>query len=59
MKVPIGGRVLAIRDTDEATKTAHVFGAGIYAGDEIPPTGIIKELELRNPKIVLDSGEVV
>ena len=54
----------------EAIVSANVlevklFGYGVYQGDEIPPLGIIgpfgemNQFGIRNPKIQLDSGEVV
>ena len=61
MKADIGDRVGAIVSLkgDEAV----MFGYGVYAGgDEIPPPGIIgpfNEYGITNPKILLDSGEIV
>lgn len=65
-----GSRVGAIRDAN--SEIVNLFGYGVYSGEEIPPDnimspfGLYKELKERlkektptNPKIVLDSGEIV
>jgi hypothetical protein len=46
--------------------TIHLFGYGVYVGDEIPPdeggssmTTMLHEDGMTNPKIVLDGGDVV
>ena len=50
---------------DADDRQVRVFGYGEYAGDEIPPEGvsldldILAEVKCPNPKIVLDSGQVV
>ena len=59
---PAGSRVYAIRDADP--EVIHWFGPGTYVGDEVPPSeapgfGGLTDLPWPNPKIVLDSGEVV
>ena len=62
-KHEIGERVGAISHTKKGT--AYFFGYGTYDGDEVPPPGIqimgveLYEMELTNPKIILDSGDVV
>lgn len=59
----VGDRIGAMRSADG--KTAHIFGYGVYAGDEIPPAGVfmmgieMRELNCPNPKLVLDNGDVV
>lgn len=62
MDYEIGTRVLAIRNTDDAT--VYAYGYGTYVGDEVPPTDdedvILFFREFGgNPKIVLDNGDVV
>jgi len=54
MKKP-GSRVVALRNT--ISDVAYVYGFGVYVGDEPFPTGWM--VGIPNPKIVLDSGEVV
>ena len=60
-----GIRVLAIRNTDPDTGTAYLFGEGVYEGDFSPEEAagglaeICREAEMNNPRIRLDSGEVV
>jgi hypothetical protein len=62
----IGTRVLAVSHSDETT--LYIFGEGVYMGDERPPDGTPGFLNdgsrpyppgYTNPKILLDSGEVV
>lgn len=61
-----GERVYAIRDMDEATKTVHLYGYGVYEGDYLPegagdvgiPT-LVKESGMDNPRIRLDNGKIV
>ena len=59
----IGTRVGAILSADD--REVRLFGYGVYQGDEIPPEGtgglgsLIRECGHKNPKIVLDSGEIV
>lgn len=31
---------------------------GVYVGDEIPPDGALHESGFKNPKLLLDSGEI-
>lgn len=56
----VGSRVGAMASSSE--KEVHLFGYGVYVGDEVPPqevTGPFGKLSFPNPKIVLDSGDVV
>lgn len=60
----IGDRVGAISHSDETT--VYMFGYGTYQGEEVPPKGVIGafgidmgELGAKNPKILLDDGNVV
>lgn len=60
----IGDRVGAIRNADDTT--VYLFGYGTYQGEEIPPKGTVGafgidlgEVGIRNPKILLDDGNVV
>lgn len=59
----IGIRVLALADA--TGDTARVFGRGVYVGDEVPEGAEgffgpeMAVAGLRNPKIVLDNGQVV
>jgi len=57
-------RVIAVQDADD--KEVRIFGYGNYVGDEIPPKGTpgvfgidAGELGIKNPKIVLDNGDVI
>jgi hypothetical protein len=66
MKKEIGTRVGAICGKSDDGSQVLFFGYGIYQGEEIPgpevlgPMGIkLHDLEIRNPKILLDSGEIV
>jgi hypothetical protein len=52
-----GTRVGAIKSANETT--VYLFGYGVYEGDEVPPTGLMNELGVKNPKIVLDNGKVI
>jgi hypothetical protein len=58
-----GTRVGAISHSDEGT--VYFYGWGVYEGDEVPPKGtagpfgIDASLVGPNPKIKLDSGDVV
>ncbi len=42
-------------DTDKC----RAYKYGVYAGEEIPPDGFLHDIGTKNPKIVLDSGDVV
>ena len=60
----IGARVGAIASANE--DGVRFFGYGTYQGEEVPPVEIkfmgglsLGELGRKNPKIVLDSGDVV
>lgn len=61
----VGNKVGAIVSGDPETKVVYFLGYGIYEGDQVPPKGVtflgldLSELGHTNPKIVLDSGEVV
>lgn len=56
-------RVVAIMSATE--DKVFSFGEGEYVGDEVPPSdgagvlGILSQMNVPNPKIVLDSGKVV
>lgn len=59
----IGERVVAIKS---ATKEkAIIFGKGVYVGDDVPLEAVglmakmIRDIGMKNPKIVLDDGSVV
>ena len=59
----IGERVSTIRNAD--VDTVYTFGLGVYEGDFIPDpslrgiAGLLGEMKKSNPRIKLDSGEVV
>ena len=56
----IGERVGAI--ISASPDRVRMFGYGTYQGEEIPPSEIIGPfgpMKIPNPKILLDSGEVV
>lgn len=53
----IGERVGAIQKADK--EKVWLYGYGVYAGDEIPPSGFAHDVGIPNPKIQLDSGGVV
>lgn len=61
--VKIGSRVGAIRDANK--NVVNLYGYGVYVGNEVPPKGVsifgieLNEIGRRNPKIVLDSGEII
>ena len=68
MATPVAGhaagiRVVAVQDMDE--KEVRIFGYGKYVGDEVPDNKALGLARLchimnrKNPKIVLDSGDVV
>jgi len=61
MTYEIGDRVGAIESANVAE--VRIFGYGSYRGREVPPLGIIgpfgEQMKWENPKILLDSGEVV
>lgn len=59
-----GTRVLCVLSM--TLNEAYVLGEGVYQGEEVPPPGIGANMDLdlhrmgqANPKILLDSGEVV
>ncbi len=58
-----GDRVGAISHTEG--KEVHLYGYGVYEGDEVPPRGIslygvdLHENKMTNPKIRLDNLKVV
>lgn len=60
-----GDRVYAIRNTDDATKTVHLYGYGVYEGDYLPDSAGGNTAETvhvqggDNPRIKLDSGKIV
>lgn len=53
----IGDRVGAIRNADSTT--VYLYGFGEYMGEQIPTRGFLGEVEMENPTIKLDSGQVV
>ncbi len=57
----IGTRVGAIASANK--DEVHLFGYGVYEGDHEPPPNVMGPFGymkgLTNPKILLDSGEVV
>lgn len=59
----LGDRMVAIQHVDSEKDEAHVFGFGVYDGEHVPPPeinpGIRRDLISKNPRILLDSGEVV
>lgn len=52
-----GTRVGAILRSDE--KRVELLGYGVYEGMEVPPEGMLHDLDVPNPKIRLDNGTVV
>jgi hypothetical protein len=52
MKVAVGGRVVAVLDSDD--KKVEIIGRGAYLGDAIPPSGQYKSMGLPSPKIMID-----
>ena len=55
-----GDRVGAVASSKDGT--VNIFGYGVYEGDEVPPPDIMGPfgpMTGKNPKILLDSGEVV
>lgn len=52
MKVAVGGRVVAVLDSDD--KKVEVIGRGVYLGEEVPSSGQYKSMGLPSPKIMLD-----
>lgn len=59
-----GERVGALVSIDG--DVANLLGYGIYVGDEVPPdmgkgsfTGLMHSAKATNPKLVLDTGDVV
>jgi len=64
--VKVGDRVGAYMSVSHEDGTAFFFGYGTYIGHEIPPnegqmslTSYLNGLRRSNPKLLLDSGEVV
>jgi hypothetical protein len=53
----IGERIGAIQKADQTA--VWFFGYGVYAGDEVPPSGFLHDLDRPNPKLQLDNGDVV
>lgn len=56
----VGERVGAMASANK--EEVHFFGYGVYEGDEVPPKNIMGPLgymPLPNPKILLDSGEII
>lgn len=56
-----GDRVLAFAGRN-SSGAIESFGSGVYEGEEVPPEGVIGpfgEMTTPNPKILLDTGEVV
>lgn len=53
----VGSRIGAIQKADE--DAVWFYGYGVYVGNEIPPSGFSHDLGLKNPKLKLDSGNVV
>jgi len=62
-KNPIGNRVFAFQHATE--DTVYFFGYGTYLGEEEPYkdagglASVLRESGMKNPKIMLDSGDVV
>jgi hypothetical protein len=55
-----GARVFVAKDMD--SDVVYSYGYGTYLGEEVPPASVTvdgKPLEKPNPKIRLDSGEVI
>jgi len=52
-----GDRVGAVQKTDG--DTIYMFGYGIYRGEEIPPSGFCHDIGIKNPKILLDDGNII
>jgi hypothetical protein len=55
--VEIGARVGAIQKADN--EEVYLYGFGIYQGDEIPSRGYLKDMGVKNPKILLDNGQTI
>lgn len=61
----VGDRVGAIFGVDSDTSTVTFLGYGVFSGWEVPVTGVgylaevLKEINVENPKITLDNGDVV
>lgn len=62
----LGDRIGSICGSDRENKIIRFFGYGTYQGEEIPPDGVFglfgmsaKELGIPNPKLQLDSGDIV
>lgn len=65
-RVKVGDRVGAVLGAKNGSKTINVFGFGVYEGDFVPEhrgeksfATYLHEHQLPNPRIRLDSGEVV
>lgn len=50
-------RVGAIQSMKDGV--VYFYGYGVYLGDEIPPSGMLHDLGISNPKIELDNGGIV
>lgn len=57
MSETVGMRVGAILGTED--NVVRFLGYGVYEGEEVPPDGPLHSMSLPNPKIKLDTGEVV
>jgi hypothetical protein len=64
-KPKIGDRVGAISHTNLISKTAYIFGYGVYDGDFVPETAggwmglALRHESTSNPRVTLDNGKVV
>lgn len=61
----VGDRVYVVLGQEKGSETVRILGPGTYQGHEVPPEGrptmaqLLHEAGVANPKILLDSGEVV
>lgn len=54
----IGDRVIAIRSSDNESKTVTIYGVGTYQGEQVPEhVPFFKAAGVKNPMIKLDSGD--
>ena len=53
----IGDRVGAVLRTTPTE--VYLIGYGTFMGHEVPPTGMLHDHKIPNPKIQLDNGKVV
>lgn len=65
-EVKPGDRVGAVCTYDDNKKEILLFGYGVFKGEEVPTEDIVGpfgikpiDIQMKNPKIELDSGEVV